>query len=296
MPNLLLGLSKNSIQLKPYSTFFHEQLGYEIFSLELKFTLSSKDRIQPDAILYSLKQGNTLVMEWTEAKEVTQRKHNQNNHYASVTSADLANFAAVPTSATRSFDIVLVVRPEATTSFFEDISKNNQHFPILELSDDGETILIQKKYNHFSIEPTDTFFSEGLRIDHNHQPRYIPFSLETNQPRDLAPFVVQHLVSLLIKNVDLVSLQDFCQGMISPWEIIGIEKQSELSKLIKALINDVSHKKWGSQILHPHREKVPTWELYPIVFKKNQRYFKKMLSAFIAEVREDTFQLAFEFD
>jgi len=293
MPNLLIGLCKSSKYLQPYSTIFHEQLGYDFFRLELLFQLSSRNRISPDAILISTKLENTLLFEWTEAVEVSSRKQNQQDHYANVTSSDLANFAAVPAIAAKTFDIVLTLRPSAIANFQSNLSSNSRTFPILELDQQDLVVILSKVANSFQVAQTDDFFIRSIRFER--LPRYIPFSLETNQPREMVPFVIQHLVSLLVKREIVVSLPDFCKGFIPAWDLIGREKKSELSGTAKGLINDLVRKRWGSQLAQREGDNPPTWALAPDVFKKNSKGFRKQLIEFIAEVRGETYQPGLDF-
>ena len=132
------------------------------------------------------------------------------------------------------------------------------------------------------------FFVRGILTDR--LPRYIPFSLEACQLKEMVPFVVQNLVSLLVKGETVISLPNFCRGFIPVWELIGVEKQRELSSVTKGLINDLAGKKWGRQLARRDGDNPPTWELLPDEFKKNSKSYQKQFKEFIAEVRGDTYQ------
>lgn len=295
MPNLLLGLCKKSKSLLPYSAVFHEQLGYELFKFELSFQLTTKNRIQPDAILFTKKYEHSLLFEWTEALEVSPRKQNQRDHYANITSADLANFAAIPPRASSTFDIVYTVKPEAVDSFSTDIAENSQPFPILALAQSDNKLNLTKIRNNFREENTDKFFTGGVSVAPQQLPRYIPFSLESSQPRELVNFVVQHFVHLLTRGENSFTLPEFCEGLISQWKFIGSEKQIEISKKVKGILNNLVNKKWASQLANKVNGNLPSWTLYPDVFNKNPRSYRKLFISFIAEVKKETYQPGFDF-
>jgi hypothetical protein len=292
MPNLLIGLCKGARSLKEYSMVFHDQLGYNFFRLELSFQLSIGRNINPDAIVISTKLGTTLLFEWTETNDPGQ-KHDQLNRYAKVQSSDIIDIAAVPPTAVKTFDVALTLRPNAINNFQSHLANNSCPFPILVFDQQDQTILLSKAANSFQDTLTDSFFVVGIRTDR--LPRYLPFSLETCQPKELVPFIVQHLVSMLVKGETIISLPDFCKGFIPAWGLIGIEKQRELSKVVKALINDLLRQKWGGQLAKRNGDNPPTWVLLPDMFKKNPRGVRKQLNDFIAEVQGETYQPGFDF-
>lgn len=293
MPNLLIGLCKGSRILTPYSTTFHGQLGYDLFRLELSFTLSIDRNICPDAIVISSRLGNTLLFEWTEASDPT-LKNDQLSRYAKVKTSDLVNFAAVPTTAAQTHDIVLTLRPIAVTNFLSLLVQNGRSFPILALDQQDHCISLHKSANSFKAKPTDEFFSNGIQS--RRLPRYLPFSLEACEPKEMVPSVIQNIVSLLIKGETSISLPDFCRGFIPAWEFIGIEKQNELSQIAKGLINDLIQKRWGSQLAKRTGASTPTWKLSPDLFIKNTKSLRKYLNEFIAEVQGDTYQYGLDLD
>jgi hypothetical protein len=292
MPNLLLGLCKDARSLRNYSTIFHDQLGYKFFRLELSFLLEIGRNISPDAMVISNKIGNTLMFEWTESTSAV-KKQDQLSRYAKVKASDLINIAAVPVAAAKTFDVVLTLRPEAVENFQAHLSNNSLPFPILTVEQSDQVISLFKAANSFQVEQTDEFFKTGIQTDR--LPRYLPFSLENCQAQEIVPFVVQHLVSLLIKGETIMSLPDFCRGFISPWNLIGREKQRDLSGVVKNLINDLVRKRWGAQLAKRSGDNPPTWELASETFKKNPKTFRKQLTEFIGEVRKETYQPSLDY-
>jgi hypothetical protein len=292
VPNLLIGLCKSARSLKTYSTIFHDQLGYEFFRLELSFLLSIGRNISPDAMVISTKMGNTLMFEWTETNDPSQ-KQDQLMRYAKVKSSDLVNIAAVPPTAAKTYDVVLTLRRTAVENFHSQLSNNNQSFPILALDQQDQVISLSKAANSFQVKETDDYFSKGVRTDR--LPRYMPFSLETCQPKEMVPFVIQQLVSLLIKGETVISLPDFCRGFVPAWRLIGNEKQKELSRVAKGLVNDLARKGWAGQLVRRLGDNPPTWSLSPDLFKKNPKGFHRQFNEFIDEVRGESYQLSFDF-
>jgi hypothetical protein len=111
----------------------------------------------------------------------------------------------------------------------------------------------------------------------------------------MAPFIIQQLVSLLVKDELVVSLPDFCRGFVPAWDLIGSEKQKEISGIAKGLITDVVRKRWGGQLIKRDGDNPPSWDLSPELFKKNPKGFRKLLNEFIAEVRGETYQPSLNF-
>ena len=292
MPNLLIGLCKGARSLKAYSTIFHDQLGYEFFRLELSFPLSIGRNINPDAMIISIKIGNTLIFEWTETNNPSQ-KQDQLNRYTKVETTDLVNLAAVPPAAAGTHDIVLTLRPSAVEIFQAQLTTTEQSFPILVLDVQDQIILLSKATNRFQITETDEFFTKGIQTDR--LPRYLPFSLETCQYKEMAPFVIQQLVSLLVKGEKTFTLLDYCSGFIPAWNWIGGEKQSELSRVVKEIINHLVQRRIGAQMIKRIADNPPTWELSPELFKKNPKSYRNQFNEFIAEIRGESYQLVFDF-
>lgn len=293
MPNLLIGLCKGARYLKGYSQIFHNQLGYDLFRLELAFQLANGRNIIPDAIVTSKKLGTTLLFEWTEAIDPS-NKQEQLNRYAMIQPSDITNIAAVPPAAVKKFDLALTLRPQAAENFSTIIPKNFS-FPIIVLDQKNHGFSLSKfGSNSFKETSTNKFFETGLSLDR--LPRYLPFSLEACQSKDIVPFVVQHLVSLLIKRKTIISLPEFCEGFIPSWRLIGIEKQKELLRVVKVIINGILRNKVLVQLAKRIGDNPPTWTLMPDVFIKNPKGFQKKLSEFIREVQGKTYQLSFDFE
>lgn len=292
MPNLLIGLCKGSRLLGDYSKEFHEKLGYEFFRLDFSFHLSTVQRISnPDAIVFSRKIENTILFEWTQDLD-SSRKQDQLLRYSQITQSDLANLAAVPQKATQNHDVAIIVSQEAVKSFSTDSRISSNDFPVLTLEFSNK-YLLKKKENNFKEKGTDSIFSKGIEI--TRIPRYLPFSIDKIDSKEIVTPLVNHIASLLVKEVKNFTLLEICKEIVPGWNYIGQEKQKTISLKVKELLKELSKPKLMQTVIKRASDDPPTWELYPENFKSNTRSYQKRLIVFIKKIKGGLYQMSFDF-
>lgn len=288
LPNLFVGLSKRSRLLRPHSDAFAD-LGYEPFKFEGAYTTSG-GIVNPDLIMTSLVVGNTLIIEWTENKEVDLRKQKQISKYSSITLDEVKTIMAVPVAAARSHDIALIVSETGKEPYREYLEEQDLCMPTLVLNEDESGYEISKYCYKFGEEKTNTFFSEGLKFSRIPQ-RYLQFPLDSKISMDIvAPLVIRHLISLIVKEECEFTIESFCNGYIPIWDTIEKDKQRNIKNATRQVLADLIKKKVGKALLA--RGKTATWEIIGIdYFKDRQRSVQTALNNFVAIIRKSSYSI-----
>lgn len=294
LPNLFIGLSKGSHQLRPYSQEF-KKLGYTVFRFEPFFPISSGEKTNPDAVIISKRLGNTIIIEWTEAKAVHDDKRKQLPRYSKIKRSDLTDVLAVPQTAAKNHDVSVIISPIASESFTSFLKQNNLTFPLLEFSEVKNEFRLTKSLFDFAESNTNEFFSKPmnfLRIPR----RYLPFSLDDISHKQLVPHIITHLLSLLRKGTKEFTIDVFCSRYIPAWDFVDIRKQGEVKKVTKKVLVNLLGRSIGRELLKRLEKDPPTWEIIDdSLRRRSMRSIRKSLEEFIAEVKGKEFQLEFDY-
>ena len=231
-----------------------------MFRLEPEFLLGKGGKCKPDIVLSSLRVSHTLVVEWTNATSVHDNKKNQLDRYSKVTKSDLTIRLAVPPKEAKTFDIVLVVCPGASDSFRRYVDQNKLSVALFSFSDADTACTLAKLDGTLREEATEQFFARPMSF--RIPLRYIPFSLDNPSPKELVTHIVTHVVSLMVRGVKEFTIDSFCSGFVSAWNVIAASKQGEIRQATKRMLDRLSHKPVGQELL-ARRLKVdpPTWQL-----------------------------------
>ncbi|RLG20548.1 hypothetical protein DRN74_05210 [Candidatus Micrarchaeota archaeon] len=293
LPNLFIGLCKGSRLLHPYSKQFYQELGYRLFQFEPSFKIVD-GRAHPDAVLRSEKVKHTLLVEWTEAASIHPRKQRQLSRYARVTNRDLINVLAVPPEEVKSFDVVLIVSDQTAPLFQQTLREQRWQFPLLIFRSECEEYELRKVFNEFMESETNKFFTVGIKI--NRIPlHFLPFPLENTTEADIVPFVIRHLLSLLVKGIKEFEVEDFCRGYVPMWKFIWWEKRHDLMKLTRQVLTALGRKPVGKELIRRVGSDPPKWGFVnPVESRKRIRSIKKVLEQFINEIQGKQYQMELE--
>lgn len=298
LSNLFVALSKQSKVLSPYSKDFGGVLGYQVFMFEPVIRLSGRGTSHPDLVVTSKKVGCTLVLEWTERTTVDSQKAGQLHRYSSVTQSDLVNVLGVPVDCAKLNNIALITGRNGCAAFGKFLMDSALVFPLLSFTIDGDEHNLKLEINAFREPSTHRFFNEGI-VARNVPLRYIPFSLDQIRGEELVSLVIQHLLSLIVKDVKSFTITEFCAGCyLHAWNFIGVKKQSEISRKTKTILQRLTQKKMGFVPIKRIGDNPPEWEVVYDSAYLNQRMrsVRKLLTEFVAEVEGRPFQEMLPFE
>lgn len=286
LPNLIIGLAKGSRVLGPYSSEF-KKLGYQTHKIEPSFRTTGGYEVNPDAIVISVKIGNTLIFEWTSSTSLGDDKRRQIERYSNITVSDLATPAAVPTRALKTFDTVLVLKQVAISSFVEYLEHLGTAMPIVifrNFEEDGEYSLEKEAFD-FAEANTDSFFSNRM-VFSKIPTGYISFCIDDINQTSLVSSVVKHLVSAIIKNIRSFEITDFCERVIPVWGVIDTDKKREIARVITQIFNRLSRYDYGAELIKRQAGPPPRWVIISKEdFIRRKRYFQTRLDSFISSTR-----------
>jgi len=294
LPNLFIGLSKGAYQLRPYSKEF-KQLGYRVFKFEPFFPISAGQKTNPDMVIISERLGNTVMIEWTEVNSVREDKREQLHRYSKVTKRDLTNVLAIPPVAVETFDVCVIISPEAVDSFEGFFKKSNLQFPLLKFGEMKDGFYLMKVLYEFEENQTNTFFSRPMNLSRIPR-RYLPFALDEILHRQLVTHIVRHLLSLVRKETKEFTIDEFCSGYVPVWSLVDIRKQGEVKRVTKEVLVKLLSKPIGKELLKRLKQQPPTWEIIDeFDRRRSMRLIGKSLQEFIAEVKGKEFQLELDY-
>ncbi len=292
LPNLFIGLCKGHRALRPHSVRFRDTLRYSIFRFEASFRLSAGARANPDLVMISNDLGSTLMLEWSESG-LTNHKKGQLERYAAISAGDLSSVLAVPVAASRSHDVVLILKEPVVQAFKDHLDEKGWAFPVLVFDSHNPGYSLQKVEHDFSVTATNTFFDKKLAFDRIPL-GYLPFSLDDISHATLVTSVVGHLMAMIVRDKATINLQEFCAGYVPAWDYIDPGKQREIARNTRELLSELTRNKTGRTFIKRERNDPPTWLLYQNAeVRKKLRSYRGFLDRFIARKRgeEDQLQL-----
>jgi hypothetical protein len=280
--------------LRPYSTKFREELGYDLSVFEVRFAMLAGGISNPDAIVLSQKVHNTLLIEWTEAKNI-QSKEEQLERYSRIGSTDLTDILGLPPDATSNFNVVLILKKTTVGSFRKFLEDNGWIFPILSFESQANNYSLEKAANSFSEIKTDDFFSAGINVSRI-PTRYLPFSLEDVSEKAVVSFIVQHLLHLALQEEREFTISKFCSGYIPVWQFIAVHKQRHIRDVTRRLLRKLYGTSVGKRLLIEVSTDPTIWQVQDIqTLRPKIRSLRTELNQFIDRMKHNI-QLEFDLD
>ena len=285
--NLFIGLCKGSRQLRPYSASFRK-LGFEVHSIELRFALEAGGMSHPDMILCSEAVRSTILLEWTENKEPS-NKEEQLQRYASITKTDITVTAGVPVDASDTHDISVAV-PHTHVSAFSSFLQGRGHpFPLLGCDYKDGVVLIKHGYP-FSNARVNDFFEEGVELKRL-PTGYIPFSPDEFSEVDLAQPIAGEVFARFIGQSGEFTTSEFCSTCFSDiWPVLGSEARSRLETRTRRVLVVLTRFDVGGARLIARVDKSPSvWTVADVADYKPQQVqsMRRGLRSFINYVERN---------
>ena len=127
------------------------------------------------------------------------------------------------------------------------------------------------------------FFTEGIKL-RRIPLHYLPIQLDQISVQSIVTFVIRHLMSMLIKDIQEFSIEEFCEGYIPVWSFIDIKKQNQIKKVTKEVLNDLIKNPIGKDILVRIADNPPKWKIRSdFNVKRKSKSLVKALEDFINE-------------
>jgi hypothetical protein len=290
--NLFWGLTKGSRLLNPYS-FEFKKLKFKIVGFELLFHFSEDNRkATPDMVLESVRLRESIIVEWTQEKRISQKKINQIKKYVKIDEDTLR--AYVSENCTENKDVVLIATPEGESDFVRFITSKNlpvilliYHYPY--------RYLLKKKLNKFSVNETENFFARTLIFER------IPYSfpdinLSNLSHSLLVDKVISTLIKILVKENEgfEFNIEYFTREMLTPsfYNLLHVNKRTEIAKAAKEIINRLIKEKYCEGILKRVKSDPPTWQIILPKTKKEQKIkgIKRNFEKFINKLTGKPYQ------
>jgi len=294
LANLLVGLCKGARQLRPYSLEFGRDLAYALFGLELSLKTQQGTAV-PDAVATSVGRCNTLLFEWTATPVPDARKRTQLARYAKVVTADLVDVLGVEPAACGQHDIVVIVLPDGVTGFTEYLESKGFRFPLLSFGREADGFVLRSEGCRLRDPGTATFFDRPL-VFSSIPLGYVPFPLDSVLPSAIARPAVQHLVSMLVKQIDVFAVADLCERFTPLWRYIDVKKQHEICGATQGLLKELERRRIAGGLIERADTGGPVkWRFRDAVnLRRGIRAIRTALDAFIAEKEGISYQLSFD--
>jgi len=278
--------------LRPYSTHFKDTLKYKVFRFEPSFSLSAGDVVNPELVLTSSERENTLVLEWTIARELNSHKEDQLERYAAVKREDLTDVLAVPVNEARTHDITVILKEDSAVQEYKRyLGEQGWLFPLLKWDAEDSRYALYIAEHRFQDSETNAFFSGGIHLEKPPPLNYLPFSLEDIEHHTIVDPVVQHLVSLMVKSTAEVTIEEFCSGFVRAWRYIDSAKQQLIRQKTRQVLMELAGEQNGRLILRRIGDNPATWLLDPEgQFQNRMRSLQNYLTRFISRKRGESYQ------
>lgn len=297
IPNLFIGLSKGSRVLRPYSTNFGMNLSYKVQWLEPRMVIDSGETVNPDAVCSSSSVENTIVIEWTEAERPNERKERQLEKYSHITSKNVIELLAIPSSEAKTTDICLIVTPEAESNFNELLISKKWEFPLLTFTKNEIGYTLKRCVNDFCEERTNQFFSNDMTFERVPL-GYLPFPLDENINEKLvARIVVRHALSLLVRGESDRTTEEFCSDYISIWDKIDNLKRNSIQSATRKTLKRLSAHVLIKEYIQRDNANTVLWHFKggPELIKKI-RSIQKVINQILNTIEGVNSQLELPFD
>jgi len=259
--NIFWGLTKGSRLLKPYSNIF-KKLGFKVVGFELLFHSSTNNqKATPDMVLESIKLQESIITEWTQEKEASDRKGKQIQKYLDIDKDTLRTY--ISEVCVKNKDIILIVTPKGETTFKKFITDENlpiilfvYHYP--------NEYLLEKKLNSFKVSETEKFFTQPLKF------KKIYYSFPDINFSDLShSLIVDNVISTLIEILTKedeefeFDIEYFIQKMLTKsfYFLISTDKRKKIAKVSKEIIERLRRQKYGRGLLDRSMNDPPTWKI-----------------------------------
>lgn len=296
IPNLIIGLCKGSPVLRPYATYFRENLAYKVQQLEPRLVISPGETVNPDAVCSSSLVGNTIIIEWTEAEKPNERKERQLGKYSHVTSKNVIELLAIPSNEANTTDICLIVSTEAERNFNELLTSKKWNFPLLSFTKNETGYILKRCANNFCEKRTNRFFSNDM-IFERVPLGYLPLPLDENINEKLvARIVARHALSLLVKGESDKTVEEFCRDYIPIWDKIDIVKRRLIRNATKNTLIKLSAHSSIKEYIQRDKANTGLWHFKggSVVLKKI-RSIQKDINKILAIIEGEKIQLELPF-
>ena len=211
--------------------YFYD-MAYGVKWIEYPFTCSTGETLVPDLVIVSNAQNNCILF---ESKSGSNIENAQAERYKKVRPDDVVSklFVDVVGGQKPSIDVTYLCFSESTPAIVLQLDALSAAFPVLEMAPD----ILRLAANSFSVSKITNDLSKGIAIDRNKIPMgYFPFD-EDSSDSEVAPLVVQTLVSFASQNKPHFKSEEITQDIIgSLWEHFGRQKKKQLVDKVKAIL------------------------------------------------------------
>lgn len=287
LANLLVGLSRGSKRLEPYSKHFRSGLGYGVFRFEQSFFLADGRTCHPDAILTSATRSTALVLEWTTTTEVGTRKKEQIDKYVAVTQSDLVTNAGVKREECGQHDCMLILQPQAVAPYATYLNAQSHALPILAFAEDETGFYLKLAGGAIKDGPTHAFFEKGVTG------RFIPtfwvkFALDEISEEDLVDSVISGIVQRITRGPQSFRVRDFAKGLTPVWSQLSKEVQGRISTVTGAILAALSNSEDLSPLLK-RASPGPGWTVIGLAqFQRRAAFYHNRLELFRNRTKKES--------
>jgi len=200
--------------------------------IEQPFSCTTGDKVVPDLVITSNMQNHCILF---ESKSGNNIEDSQARRYMQVQPKDVVTKLFVDTTGGKYplIDVSYLCFSESTQTILTQLQALSAVFPILEAS----PVLLRLAANKFGIQKLNDDLSSGIPIDANKIPMgYYPFD-ESSSDSEVAPMVMQTVVSFSRQNKPHFSSEEITQDVVgSLWEHFGIQKKKELTDKVSSIL------------------------------------------------------------
>lgn len=273
MLNLWLGLCRAEAGL-PSDI---RELGYKDKWIEIKFSNSKGETVQPELILSSNLIGHTMLLEWKYGNNFDS---DQIQRYSNINSDDLIGKALLSPAECQLHDICLVGRSEHFQRLQIGVNSNQCNFPLLLVSDDG----IELKLNSFCLQQINQVFQPKLVIQNAFIPtQLIPFDIES-EDWEIAERIIPVIITYISKGIPSFSLDQLAADVMPVWDtILSPNYKKPLKTRIRQIVNSACDFEFIAYLKRDKREErinIPSWKIVYnasiLPFDKRSQDYKKL--------------------
>lgn len=207
-------------------------LGYGVKWIEQPFTCGTGQKLVPDLVIVSSMQNNCTLFESKSGSNIEDR---QAERYKKVKPKDIVSklFVDVIGGQEPSVDVTYLCFSESTHAIVAQLNALSAAFPVLEMTPN----VLQLAANRFSVTKINDDLSKGIAIDRNRIPMgYFPFD-ENSSDSEVAPFIMQTLVSFAKQNKPHFRGEEITQDIVgSLWEHYGAALRRKLVNKVKSIL------------------------------------------------------------
>ena len=267
-------------------------LGYGVKWIEQPFTGETGEKLVPDLVIVSKGENHCILFEGKSGNNI---ENEQAQRYMQVRPKDVVSklFVDLVRGKHPMVDVSYLCFSESTPTIVAQLNALSATFPVLEMS----ASLFRLAENQFSLPKINQGLSTGISVDINKIPMgYFPFD-EDSSDSEIAPRVMQTVVSFARQNKPHFGSEEITQDTIgSLWQHFGTAKKRKLTNRVTSVLGKAQVRElngflkkqgayWSLSYNFPTSRAFPTRRLESLS-KNCKRFVKRLRDEERAEGRQ----------